>query len=80
MDCGEHVLTCDACATDPRGICFKHKLQTLQFNSIVPGGYKRENSRTYYDSEALRENNFPTTEEGNDIRSDFFKILREGRE
>ncbi len=57
-------------------LCFKHKLKTLQFG-IVPGAYTRENSNSYYDTEALKEGNFPTNEEIKDNRADVFRTLNE---
>jgi hypothetical protein len=48
------VTDCPACVEHPRGICFRHKLRTLQFG-LVPGAVQQERSRSYYDAEGIAE-------------------------
>ncbi len=56
--------------------CFACKLKTLQFGE-VPGAYRTSTSQSYFDNEALKDGNFPTSEEVRDYRSDLRKIFRE---
>ena len=70
-------MVCPACDEDPRGICFKHKLATLNFG-VVPGAYRQTNSVSYYDKESLKDQGFNfSKEEVQDTRSDFYRGMRE---
>jgi hypothetical protein len=73
---GRPMKVCPRCEADPRSICFKHKIRTLQFG-IVPGAYSQSSSDSYYDTEALKDGNFPTNEEIRDTQSDVRHILSE---
>jgi len=67
------MMACPACDDDPRGVCFKHKIKTLNWGT-VPGAYRATNSSSMYDKDYLKADGFNfSKEEVQDTRSDFLR-------
>ena len=42
------VIACERCLAAPSGICFTHKIKTLNFG-VVPGAFRDLNSNSMFD-------------------------------